>query len=84
MSKKIYERWRVDLKRDKDNNIIAEKLKLVKDGIKITDEQAAILNEGTLKGESVAPVMYYLAEEQEEPKKEKKAANKKKEEVPAE
>lgn len=55
--KKHYEEWRVELKDGK-----AEKLKVVRKRVLITDDQAAILNEGVLKGGNNLGNMYYPAE----------------------
>lgn len=52
-----YEEWRVDIKDGK-----AEKLKLVRKCVKITDEEAEILNNGVLTGFSTAPIMYFKPE----------------------
>ena len=68
MAKLTYDRWRVDVKDGK-----AEKLKLVKAGIRISEEHAEVLNHGALTGFSVAPEMYFLAEVEEEKEEVKKA-----------
>lgn len=52
-----YEQWKVELKDGK-----AEKLKIVRPRVLISDEQAEILNEGVLKGGNNIGDMYFLPE----------------------
>jgi hypothetical protein len=52
-----YQEWRVDIKNGK-----AEKLKIVRPVVKITDQEANTLNEGVLSGFSTAPIMYFKPE----------------------
>lgn len=57
MKAQHYDKNKVEIK-----NGQAEKLKLVKSGILITEEQADILNEGVLHGGNTIAEMYYPAE----------------------
>jgi hypothetical protein len=58
-SKKHYQEWRVEIKDKK-----AEKLKVLRPRVMITDEQAAILNQGVLEGpQNTYASMYYRAKE---------------------
>jgi hypothetical protein len=52
-----YQEWRVELKDGK-----ADKLKIVRPVVKITEDQAAILNDGMLKGNNNIGNMYFLPE----------------------
>jgi hypothetical protein len=57
-AKKHYQEWRVEIKDKK-----AEKLKVLRPRVLITDEQAAILNQGVLEGpQNTYASMYYKAE----------------------
>jgi len=66
----IYEEWVVTVtyERDPDTKKIIkaniEKVKRVKSCVKISDKEAAVLNEGALSPSAINPHMYFLAENQ--------------------
>lgn len=59
--KRKYEEWRVSVKRT-DKGVEAEKLKKLRPCVKITEEQANVLNKGVLDGNQIDGTMYYLPE----------------------
>lgn len=56
-SKTHYQEWRVEIK-----NKQAEKLKIVRDRVMLTDDQAELLNFGVVEGGNQFAHMYFLPE----------------------
>lgn len=56
-AKKNFQEWRVQI-----NNKKIEKLKISREVVKITEEQAQILNEGVENGQNTYGFMYFLPE----------------------
>jgi hypothetical protein len=61
-AKKPYQEWKVEVKRDDKGDYYGQKLNIVREKVKITEEQADILNTGLLKGGNTYGVMYFLSE----------------------
>lgn len=57
-----YEKWNCQIKIDENGKRSFEKLKLVKKGIKISETQAEILNDGVLHGGNNYAPAYFLPE----------------------
>lgn len=61
----VYQEWDVQIKTSKDENgktqYSFEKLKISRPAVKISEEEAAILNEGVLKGGNNYAKMYFPA-----------------------
>lgn len=59
----VYQEWDVQIKTSKDENgktqYSYEKLKISRPAVKISEEEAAILNEGVLKGGNNYAKMYF-------------------------
>ncbi len=58
---KHYQEWEVKITRTPEGPV-AEKLKVLRPVVKITDEQAETLNAGRLEGGNTYTQMYYLPE----------------------
>lgn len=56
-----YQEWEVKIV-NKDGKFVAEKLKVLREVVKITEEEAEILNTGVLEGGNTYGKMYYLPE----------------------
>lgn len=56
-----YQEWEVKIV-NKDGKYVAEKLKVLREVVKITEEEAEILNTGVLEGGNTYGKMYYLPE----------------------
>jgi hypothetical protein len=54
-----YEEWRMEKKIVNDKNVMMEKLKKLRDCVKISDEEAEVLNEGAKSPSSINPIMYF-------------------------
>lgn len=63
----FFEEWKVDVKvsqnKKGENERVYEKLKLVRPVVKITEEEAEILNTGLLNGPNTSGLMYFRPEE---------------------
>jgi hypothetical protein len=53
-----YEEWRME-KKIVGKEVVMEKLKKLRDCVKISDEEAEVLNEGAKSPSSINPIMYF-------------------------